>query len=185
MGKLTVVTGGARSGKSSFAEEIVKGISDKVLYIATANAFDDEMKHRIKKHQEQRPQSWDTLEAYRDFDKILRSHLKDKEVVMLDCITVMITNIMFEECLDWNNINMIEVLKIEDSVNREINSLLEIIKDSGIPFIMVTNELGMGLVPEFPSGRAFRDIAGKANQLLAKAADEVYLCVSGIPVKIK
>jgi len=185
MGKLILVTGGARSGKSTFAEELVKKNGKKVLYIATANDFDDEMKHRIKKHKEQRPTTWETLEAFKDFDNILNKHIADKDVVILDCITIMVANIMYEGCDDWNNMTIMEIDKMEVMVNKEISSLIGVIREGNIPFILVTNEIGMGVVPEFPSGRVFRDIAGRVNQSLAKAADEVYLCVSGIPVKIK
>ena len=185
MGKLILVTGGARSGKSTFAEETVKKLGDKVLYIATAVPFDEEMKLRIKKHQEQRPSNWETLEAYKDFDSRLKNRLEDKNVIMLDCITVMVTNLMFEDCLDWDKINGDEIEKIEELIKKEIGKLLTIIQEVQIPFVLVTNEIGMGVVPEYPAGRVFRDVAGRANQILAKAADEVYLCVSGIPVKIK
>lgn len=185
MGKLILVTGGARSGKSTFAEETVKKLGDKVLYIATAIPFDEEMKLRIKKHQEQRPSYWETLEAYKDFDIKLKNKLEEKTVIMLDCVTVMITNLMFEEYLDWDKINCEEIEKIEERVKKEIGKLLAIIEGAQLPFVLVTNEIGMGIVPEYPSGRVFRDVAGRANQMLAKAADEVYLCVSGIPMKIK
>lgn len=185
MRKIILVTGGARSGKSTFAEEAVKKLGDKVLYIATAIPFDDEMKLRIKKHQEQRPSYWETLEAYKDFDEKLKSKLEEKTVVMLDCITVMITNLMFEKCLDWDKISVDEIDKLEEYIKTEIGKLLGVIDEAQIPFVLVTNEIGMGIVPEYASTRAFRDIAGRVNQMLAKVADEVYLCVSGIPVKIK
>lgn len=185
MGKLILVTGGARSGKSSFAEELIMGFGEDALYIATAIPFDEEMKLRIKKHRNQRPAQWETVEVYKDMDVHLKEKLDGKTACILDCITIMISNIMFEESLDWDNINTEDLLQIEGKTGMEIDKFLKLVKDASIPFVVVTNELGMGVVPENALARMFRDIAGRANQLIAKAANEVYLCVSGIPVKIK
>ncbi len=185
MGKLILVTGGARSGKSSFAEETVKSFGGNILYIATSIPFDDEMKERVKRHRQQRPAAWDTLEAYRDMDVRLAGKLPGKDAVLLDCITVMVSNIMLEKELDWDTASVDTVNEIEKMVDNEIGKLMKIIKSSDVPFVVVTNELGSGLVPPYALGRAMRDIAGRANQMLARSADEVYLCVSGIPVKIK
>jgi len=182
---LILVTGGARSGKSTFAEEKIKGFGEKILYIATAIGFDDEMKERIRKHRLQRPESWDTLEAFRDFDKELPGVIKKYDAVLLDCVTVMVSNIMLQKAMDWENISTDDIREAEEEVDREIERLLSIVNESGVPSIMVTNELGMGVVPPTVLGRAMRDIGGRVNQKLAKAAQEVYLCVSGIPVKIK
>lgn len=185
MGRLILVTGGARSGKSSFAEETVKKFGDNALYIATSIPFDDEMKLRIKKHREQRPSNWETLEAYKDLGVHLDGRLEGKSAAMLDCVTIMVTNLIFEENLDWDNVKAGDILRIEGYVQSEMEKLIRIIKESTIPFVLVTNELGMGIVPEYASARIFRDIAGRVNQMIARAADEVYFCVSGIPMKIK
>ncbi|MCR4434663.1 MAG: bifunctional adenosylcobinamide kinase/adenosylcobinamide-phosphate guanylyltransferase [Clostridiales bacterium] len=185
MGKLTLVTGGARSGKSTFAEEMVKKYGNEVVYIATSIPFDDEMKLRIKKHREQRPDYWETIEAYKDLDRHLKDRLEGKSAVLLDCITVMVTNIMIENNTDWDAIEAERIVEIEANIKSEISKLIRLINGSPVPFVLVTNEVGMGIVPEYPAGRVFRDIAGRVNQMLAAAADEVYLCISGIPVKIK
>jgi adenosylcobinamide kinase/adenosylcobinamide-phosphate guanylyltransferase len=185
MGKLIVVTGGARSGKSSFAENTAKNFGDSILYIATSIPLDEEMQWRIRKHREQRPESWETLEAYREFNVRLKGILEDKDCVLLDCITIMLTNIMAEAIEDWNNLDCFRAEEIEKAANEEISGLLEVSEASAVPFILVTNEVGMGIVPEYPSARIFRDIAGRVNQIIAKAADEVYFCVSGIPIRIK
>ncbi|KNY27994.1 bifunctional adenosylcobinamide kinase/adenosylcobinamide-phosphate guanylyltransferase [Pseudobacteroides cellulosolvens] len=185
MGKLILVTGGARSGKSAFAEEKVKGYGHNILYIATAVPFDDEMKLRIKKHREQRPDIWETLEAYKDLDLMLPDIVKGKSAVLLDCITVMITNLMFEKYRNWDDIDASKMIGIENYIMTEVEKLISVINKLNVPFVLVTNELGVGLVPEGASVRMFRDIAGRVNQRFAKASQEVFLCVCGIPMKIK
>jgi adenosylcobinamide kinase / adenosylcobinamide-phosphate guanylyltransferase len=185
MGKLILVTGGARSGKSTYAEQMASEMGSNVLYIATSIPFDDEMKQRIKKHREQRPSEWETLEAYMEMDRELADKLADRQAVLLDCITIMVTNLMMERCNDWDNLGPAVVSDMERYTVQEVQKLLETAQKANIPFILVTNEVGMGVVPEYASGRLFRDIAGRVNQIIAREADEVYLCVSGIPVKIK
>lgn len=185
MGKLILVTGGARSGKSSHAEELAKACGSHVLYIATSIVTDGEMEQRIKKHREQRPSWWETLEAYKDFDICIGKKTENKSAVLLDCITVMTTNLMLERLSDIDNISPENSIEAEDYVRHEMDKLISAAMESSIPFILVTNEVGMGIVPEYPLSRLFRDIAGRVNQTLSKAADEVYFCVSGIPMKIK
>lgn len=185
MSKIILVTGGARSGKSTFAEKLANDCGDTILYIATSVPFDDEMKERVKKHQAQRPSHWQTLEAYKSFDEILPQNLHDKSGAMLDCITVMVTNIMFDNCSDFDNITIELANSMEEAAKLEVCKLLECIKVWDKPFIFVTNEVGMGIVPDNVASRIYRDIAGRINQMIAQNADEVYLCVSGIPVKIK
>lgn len=185
MGKLILVTGGARSGKSTFAEDMVRKLGEKVIYIATSAACDDEMKDRIKRHREQRPAGWLTVEAYKDMDLNLKDRLTGMDAVLLDCITIMVSNLMLEKAMDWEGISADEINKVEAGVKEEVEKLINVANEAPVPFVIVTNELGMGVVPPYELGRAVRDIAGRANQMLAKTAEEVYLCVSGIPVKIK
>lgn len=185
MGRLILITGGARSGKSSFAEETARKLGRSILYVATAIPFDEEMKDRVRRHRERRPDGWETVEAYRDLDEKLAGKLKGKAAVLLDCITVMVSNLMLESNMDWESLGSEEIQAAETRTGLEIDKLLKVVSAADIPFILVTNELGMGVVPPTVLGRAIRDIGGRANQLLAGAADEVYLCVSGIPVKIK
>ena len=192
MSKMIMVTGGARSGKSTYAEAIAKSLGENVLYIATAKCTDDEMILRIKKHIEQRPSNWLTIEAYRGFDTILPKHVNGIDAVLLDCMTIMTTNLMLDcpevyNCTltQWDDLTMEQVQEVENNIHKEVQELINFAKSSELPFVFVTNEVGLGLVPEYKMGRDFRDIAGRVNQTLAKACDEVYFCVSGIPMKIK
>lgn len=183
---MVFITGGARSGKSSFAEDYVKKISavDEVLYIATAIAFDDGMKSRIKKHRESRPSEWATLEKYKDFKSLGENKVfKEKKVILLDCLTLLISNLLLEYKGDFDKITVEEIEELEKNIEREITDLLESCREK--EFIIVTNEVGLGLVPSYKLGSIFRDIAGRMNQKIAKEAKEVYLLVSGIPMKIK
>ncbi len=185
MGKMILVTGGARSGKSTFAEEKVKEFGDNVVYVATSIPFDEEMKLRVQKHREQRPIHWETIEAYKNLDIILKDKLINKSAVLLDCVTIMVSNIMFEKNIDWNNLKKTDIVDVEEIVKEELTKLVNLKEKFQCAFVLVTNELGMGIVPENALARIFRDVAGRANQLLAQASDEVYLCVSGIPMRIK
>ena len=186
LGKIIYITGGARSGKSSFAEKLIFDNYKEKIYLATAIPFDDEMKDRIEKHKKQRGRDWKTIENYKGLAKILKNHIEGYEVILLDCITNMVTNLMImEEERDWDNISMKEVDKIRDRIIDEIESIIEFIKENNIDMVAVSNEVGLGLVPSTPLGRHFRDIGGKINQIVAQASDEAYLVVSGLTVKLK
>lgn len=185
MAKLILVTGGARSGKSSFAEEKAKEMGGDILYVATAKQLDDEMKQRIARHRAQRPSEWETFEGYRNLDVELASVIKRKSAVLLDCITIMVTNLMLDETFEWEGLSRARAEEIELGIQHQIERLVSLVKMNEVPFILVTNEVGMGVVPPSAIGRDFRDIAGRMNQILARTADEVYFCVSGIPMKIK
>ncbi len=180
LNKIILVTGGARSGKSRFAEKTADAISEKVLYVATAVAIDDEMKERIAHHRKSRPPEWKTFEGYKGFEKDQFVDLaKEFEVVLVDCLTIMCTNIILEQPEGASD------QEIETKVLFEVNNLMNALEDVKVTAIFVTNEVGMGLVPEYPLGRLFRDIAGRVNQRVADRAHEVHFCVSGIPMKIK
>lgn len=185
MGKITFITGGARSGKSSFAERLLSS-SDSVLYIATGIPFDDEMKERIAKHKERRNKNWQTIEAYKNIGEIINKNSSDIECILIDCITIMINNLMLlDNDIDWNSIPMEKAGKVENDIQIEIAAMLNAARDFKGTTIIVSNELGMGLVPIEPLGRHYRDIAGRANQMIAEEADEVYFLVSGIAMKVK
>ncbi len=181
--KIILVTGGSRSGKSTFAENLYKDFDD-VIYIATAKITDEEMEHRIARHRKSRNKNWVTYEGFKDLDKALDgiSHKK----ILLDCVTIMVTNLMFEdENIDFDNITQEYMDDILEKVKKEFKKLIDKAREKNCDLVLVTNEVGMGIVPESKLGRIFRDIAGWVNQYIASLSDEVYLVCCGIDLKIK
>ncbi len=186
MGKSILITGGARSGKSSFAEGLAKGSAGRVLYIATSIPFDEEMENRVKRHRDLRPAGWDTYEGYKCLGPVIEKKDSEYNTILLDCITVMVTNLLLDNPgLESGNADCEAFEEAERSIQQEIESLMRGIKKSKAATIMVTNEIGSGIVPENTLGRAFRDIAGRVNQYLAEHCDEVYVTICGIPLKLK
>ncbi len=186
MGKAILITGGARSGKSTHAEKLAKELGGKVLYIATSIPFDEEMKSRVKKHRESRPSEWDTYEGFRGLSHVITEKGGQYKGILLDCVTVMITNLLLEyPGIDYDNACYEDFAKAEEAIKKEIEELLESVSKSEATVIMVTNELGSGIVPENLLGRVFRDIAGRMNQYIAERCDEVLLTVCGLPLKLK
>lgn len=184
-GSLTLVTGGVRSGKSSFAEGLLMDLENSVLYIATAKAFDKEMEERIKIHQLSRPREWTTHEGYRNLHKELRDKAPQYRGVLLDCVTIMLTNLMLEYDVNWDTVETSKVKEIEGEITEQFQLLIKMLQSIEAKVVLVTNEVGFGIVPEYPMARIFRDIAGRINQYLAREADEVFLTVCGISMKIK
>ena len=193
---LIFVTGGAKSGKSKFAEEMLLKLNNgkqKNIYLATSLVFDEEMKKKVHLHKKRRKDEWLTVEAYKNFENELNNFFENNDKIknnmLVDCLTNMITNIIFEERdIDWDNFDKNLYVQIVEKLNKNVeNSVNELLKVSQNfeNVIIVSNELGMGLVPSYPLGRYFREIAGKMNQIVAEKADEVYFVVSGIPMKIK
>lgn len=184
MNTFTLLLGGARSGKSSYAEETASQVGgDSVLYLATAQAWDEEMADRIARHQAARPQTWRTVEAPHDVAAALNANWQGEQVVLLDCITMLVNNLLpsgegFEQV-------QVQVEEYESIVMAEMDALIQLISETEAHFLLVSNEVGMGLVPPYELGRAYRDILGRVNKTLAQAADQVMLLVAGIPVKIK
>ena len=186
MGQIIYVTGGARSGKSLFAEQLIAKRYENKIYLATAIPFDDEMKDRIEKHKKQRGRNWKTIENYKDIVGALTNHIEGYEVILLDCITNMVTNLMImDNKYDWDNISMKEVDEVRENIISEVMSLIKFVKDNNIDMVAVSNEVGLGLVPTTPLGRHFRDIGGKINQIVAAESSEAYLVVSGLDIKLK
>ena len=179
MGKLILILGGARSGKSTAAERLAQELGgDRVLYVATAEARDDEMRERIAAHQLHRPAGWQTVEAPLHVADRL-SGIELPAVVLVDCVTLLASNLLLtlpEDC-------------VQAEANRvllaEIEALLNLIQANTAAWIMVSNEVGMGLVPPYRLGRLYRDALGAANQQLARRADEVLLMVAGLAWRLK
>jgi adenosylcobinamide kinase/adenosylcobinamide-phosphate guanylyltransferase len=184
MGKLILITGGARSGKSALAEQMAVDAGEPVLYIATATPCDDEMKDRIIRHRQRRPSHWETYEGYKDLEEVFKH--KNYPTIILDCVTVMIANLLFSAAdKDITAMSAAEVEKLEDLVRYQIKKFLDEMGRHDTTVIMVTNEVGSGIVPENRLARVFRDIAGRMNQMIASRASEVYWVVCGLPQKIK
>ena len=181
---MILVTGGCRSGKSAFAEDLVTKWGQRVLYIATAIAFDDEMKKRVESHKIRRPSHWDTYEGYLDLPQVIEEKAEQYDGILLDCITIWITNLLFSFS-DTDNPENMDFQYLEKKILEEAKRLIKALQKTSVHMIVVTNEVGLGIIPENPLSRHFCDIAGKVNQYLANYAKEVYLMVSGIPMKIK
>jgi adenosylcobinamide kinase/adenosylcobinamide-phosphate guanylyltransferase len=167
------VTGGARSGKSDFVQELAEKLEGKRVFLATAEALDDEMKERIRKHKEKRGDRWDTLEEPLDLGNAIRSVSKSCRTILVDCLTVWLSNLLME-------------YKDEDEIISEMtDDLFSSMDDFEETLIIVSNEVGLGIVPDNKLARIYRDKLGFLNQRMAKRADQVYILFSGIPVKIK
>lgn len=193
--QLTLVLGGARSGKSSYAEALAaeqganQGAAqsarqrDDVLYVATAEAWDDEMRRRIAAHKAQRPPHWHTVEAPRHPGAAIRAALGERDdppnIILLDCLTLLANNVLIT--LPENATEAAATAALME----EVDELLATWDTCGGKWIVVSNEVGLGIVPAYPLGRLYRDALGRANQRLAAAADTVVFMVAGIPMRIK
>lgn len=174
--EIIVILGGARSGKSRFAQRLADSLSQRVLFVAPLVAMDEEMRRRIEIHKKARPSTWRTLEAPTHVAEAIGEHIGDADVVILDCLTLLISNFM-ENADDPEDLDA-----LESEIANELNQLLE---RKNASLIIVSNEVGMGLVPPYPSGRSYRDLLGKANQFIAERADKVYMMIAGLPMEVK
>ncbi|MFB0918050.1 MAG: bifunctional adenosylcobinamide kinase/adenosylcobinamide-phosphate guanylyltransferase [Clostridiaceae bacterium] len=181
MGRIILVTGGSRSGKSTFGEKYFEN-EKEVLYIATAQRVDGEMDERIKKHRERRPSEWLTHEGHTDLDIVVSN---SGRYILLDCVTNMINNLIFDNSENMDEPTKEETEKIFKTIKNEFEKLVYALKNIDGDSVLITNEVGMGLISEYKLGRIFTDFTGFINQYLASMADEVYFMVSGIPMRIK
>lgn len=185
MGRIVLVTGGARSGKSRFAEELITGFGPDIAYIATARVLDEEMVDRVARHRLQRPAIWRTFEAPEQPSTVVAAEGYRYDGLLLDCLTVLVTNRILAQSVEWDRPDMTRLNGIEAAVMAEIEAMITAVDAGCADLVAVTNEVGCGIVPATPLARFFRDCAGRVNQRMAAAAAEVYWVVSGIPVRIK
>ncbi len=178
---VVLITGGARSGKSTLAERMARDW-EGTLYIATARVLDEEMTQRVAAHRARRPADWRTFEGFRGLAQAVKGW---QGGILLDCVTNLLTNVMLDMAVDWEHPRPEFLQQAQDTALGELEGMIRTAREQGNPLAMVSNEVGLGLVPEYPLGRAFRDGAGWVNQRLAQWADQVYFCVSGIPLRIK
>lgn len=172
MAKFVFILGGARSGKSGYAVERAERLSRNVAYIATCIQPDKEMRQRIKRHRKSRPAHWKVVEEGRDVGAALKSISGKYDVVIIDCLGLLVTNLLLEEHSD-------------SRILQNLRQTIRCISGNIAEALVVSNDVGSGIIPDNPLGRRFRDLLGTANQMFARAADEVIWMQAGIPVKIK
>lgn len=179
MGRIILVTGGARSGKSSFAERLALKIGGgRAAYIATAQIFDEEMNFRVKLHQARRGDAWTTFEAPTAAHEKISVAAENFGAILFDCVTLYVSNFLCAANLDDEKF-------LYDELRGLIQRLIDAAKNSDAVTIFVSNEVGAGIVPENKLARRFRDLAGLANQMIAAQSDKVYLTVAGLAVDVK
>jgi adenosylcobinamide kinase/adenosylcobinamide-phosphate guanylyltransferase len=181
MTSLTLILGGARSGKSSYAEKLARQCTGRVLYIATAQALDAEMATRIAAHKDRRPPEWQTLEIPRGLAQALKSQESQVDLILLDCLTLLVSNLLMDAAGEAEEPDEQAASAL---VEAEITELLQAIQASPADWVVVSNEVGLGLVPPYPLGRIYRDLLGWANQRLAAQSDQVIFMIAGIPMRL-
>ncbi|HLJ86151.1 MAG TPA: bifunctional adenosylcobinamide kinase/adenosylcobinamide-phosphate guanylyltransferase [Candidatus Angelobacter sp.] len=169
---VTLVLGGARSGKSTFAQKYASSWAN-VIFLATAQAVDDEMRDRINRHRRDRPAEWPTVEVPVDLDLAIAQHGEADSLLLVDCLTLYASNIMELERQD------------EEKIAQRVQRLCATLQSVASSVVLVSNEVGSSVVPAFPAGRFFRDLQGRVNQQVAQVADNVLLMVAGLPLVLK
>ena len=177
--RITLILGGARSGKSSHAQSLAAATGKSVTFIATAQALDDEMSRRIQKHRAERPAAWETLELLCEIAS--QSSQIKSDVILLDCITLLVSNLL----MPFVEGELVDEALFMQTVHNEIEGLVRSIREQDQDWFIISNEVGLGLVPPSPMGRAYRDALGWANQRLSREADHVLFMVAGISMVVK
>lgn len=183
--KLTLVLGGVRSGKSAYAQGLAEKTGERVLFVATAQAGDDEMRRRIEAHQRARPSFWRTLETPTRIADAIIGQIGGADVVLLDCVSLLVSNLLEMAVGEGREIDSESLSLAEALVDGEIEALLALCRKGRAGFVLVSSEVGLGFLPTNPLGRAYGDLLGKANQKIASQADAVYLMVAGLPLEVK
>lgn len=179
MSKLILITGGARSGKSSYALDLAESLAEKRLFVATCPAIDPEMAQRVRRHKNEREgRGWNTVETELDLKDVVKNNANQYDVILVDCITLWINNLLFAY---EKKGQFIDDHIVSDLCEQWINTA----REKNCVIIVVTNEVGLGIVPENKLARQYRDLVGTANQVIGKEADEVTLVTCGIPHCIK
>lgn len=176
--RLALILGGARSGKSAFAERLTEALSDDRIYIATGEAWDAEMAARIATHRERRGLGWRTVEAPRDAHETLRAETRPGAAALIDCLTLWLTNEMLRGDAEGADDDAERIARLGPALSRAA-------ADAPCPVVAVSNEVGLGIVPDTPLGRRFRDAQGRLNQSVAAAADLVVFMAAGLPLVLK
>lgn len=181
MGEIILVTGGARSGKSEVAERLAAGFSGRVVYLATAGVRDGEMAERVRRHRQRRPAEWSTVEETHRLAETL-ARVPAGSCLLVDCLTLWITNLLLDPALPRQGAPDNEK---EAYIINETRRVLDTARAGELFLLLVSNQVGCGVVPENRLARLFRDIAGRVNRMVAAEADRVYLVTAGIPVELK
>ena len=181
MGQVLFVTGGARSGKSTFAEHLARDSGSPVVYLATMEAGDEELRDRIQRHRARRPASWTTIEEPLALADALAS-APAETCVLVDCLSLWVTNRLMQLGTEEPTLDAVEAL--EAALDAEVDAILGAARDRSGDTIIVTNEVGAGLVPPYPLGRVYRDVLGRVNQHVSRKADRAWLLISGRPLEL-
>ena len=171
-GSVTLVLGGARSGKSRYAQQLA-GQCGRVVFVATATAGDDEMRRKIERHREDRPGDWLTVEEPLELARVMAEHAAGCDAIVVDCLTIFAANLL-EVCGED-----------QDAIERRVERLLEALRSVECKVVLVSNEVGSGVVPAYAIGVRYRDLLGEINQSVARIADDVVLMVAGLPLALK